>query len=90
MGNIAGSVDAMTPMKKFSSTAIISNPAKINPNTPLLISMNAGMASANSPTLPITMNGRRPYLSLSSPMAGWTNSMPTMIAMMISTPWSSL
>jgi hypothetical protein len=32
----------------------------------------------------------RPNLSLSKPMIGCTNSMPTMIAMMISTPWSSL
>ncbi|MNC58183.1 hypothetical protein D3C75_1078950 [compost metagenome] len=90
VGNIAGNVEAITPMKKFSSTAMINSPAKISPSTPLLISMKAGMASANRPTLPTTMNGRRPNLSLSNPMIGWTNSMPTMIAMMISTPWSSL
>ncbi|MNT58036.1 hypothetical protein D3C72_1954480 [compost metagenome] len=90
VGNIAGSVEAITPMKKFSSTAMISSPAKITPSTPLLISMNAGMASTNRPMLPTMMNGRRPNLSLSSPIIGCTNSMPTMIAMMISTPWSSL
>ncbi|MCY1185030.1 hypothetical protein D9M73_257760 [compost metagenome] len=90
VGNMAGSVEAMTPMKKFSSTAMISRPAKISPSTPLLISMNAGMAKASRPTLPTMMNGRRPNLSLSRPMIGCTNSMPTMIAMMISTPWSSL
>ena len=90
VGNIAGKVEAITPMKKFSSTAMISSPEKISPSAPLLINMNAGMARANSPTLPTTMNGRRPYLSLSRPMIGCTNSMPTMIAMMISTPWSSL
>ncbi|MNI97690.1 hypothetical protein D3C73_1563840 [compost metagenome] len=69
---------------------MISKPAKITPSTPLLISMKAGMARANRPTLPTMMNGRRPHLSLSRPMTGCTNSMPTMIAMMISTPWSSL
>ena len=77
-------------MKKFSNTARISRPAKITPSTPLLISMKAGMASTNRPTLPKMMKGRRPILSLMKPIIGCTNSMPTMIAMMISTPWSSL
>ena len=36
--------------------------------------------------LPAMMNGLRPILSLTKPMNGCTNSMPTMIAMMISTP----
>ncbi|MNN98052.1 hypothetical protein D3C81_2173480 [compost metagenome] len=50
------------------------------------MSMKAGMARKNRPTLPKIMKGRRPILSLMSPITGWTNNMPTMIAMMINTP----
>ncbi|MMZ69332.1 hypothetical protein D1872_321520 [compost metagenome] len=80
----------MTPIKKFSSTASISRPAKIKPILPLLISMNAGIARMNKPMLPTTMKGLRPILSLMKPIAGCTKSMPTMIAMMINTPRFSL
>lgn len=90
VGNIAGRVDAITPIKKLSTTAMISSPEKISPSLPLLISMNAGMARKNSAMLPNRMKGLRPILSLTKPIIGCTNNMPTMIAMMINTPWFSL
>ena len=82
----AGSEEAITPIKQFSTTASSSRPAKIRPVTLLLIIMKAGIDRANSATLPIRINGRRPKRSLSIPITGCTNSIPTMIAMMISTP----
>jgi len=86
VGNIAGKVDAITPIKKFSTTARINRPPKIRPVLPLVISMKAGIDRNSRPMLPAMMNGLRPILSLTKPMNGCTNNMPTMIAMMISTP----
>ncbi|MNR06665.1 hypothetical protein D3C85_1227460 [compost metagenome] len=86
VGNIAGSVDAITPIKQFRITASNSRPAKIRPSTLLLIRIKAGIASRNSAILPRIMKGRRPKRSLIRPIIGCTNSIPTMMAMIISTP----
>lgn len=48
-----------------------------------------GIANTNSATLPSSTNGRRPKRSLSKPITGWTNSIPIIMAIIISTPWSS-
>ncbi|MNN79899.1 hypothetical protein D3C81_1965840 [compost metagenome] len=89
VGNIAGSDEAITPIKQLRITASSNSPEKISAITSLLIMMKAGIEHTNNNTLPTRINGRRPKRSLSIPIIGCTNSIPTIIAMMISTPWSS-
>ncbi|SVK49699.1 Uncharacterised protein [Acinetobacter baumannii] len=86
VGNIAGRMEAITPVKELSSTASTSRPTKIRPMTLLLIRMKHGIANANRPMLPPMINGLRPMRSLVRPITGCTNSMPIMMAMMIRTP----
>ncbi|MNC52738.1 hypothetical protein D3C75_1021050 [compost metagenome] len=89
VGNIAGRMEAITPIKELSNTASINRPTKIRPITLLLIKIKLGMASNSRPTLPPMMKGLRPMRSLVMPTSGWTNNIPSMMAMIISTPWSS-
>ncbi|MNI45442.1 hypothetical protein D3C73_998660 [compost metagenome] len=86
VGNIAGRIEAITPVKQFNSTARTNSPTKIKPITLLLIKIKHGIASASRPILPPIIKGLRPMRSLVMPITGCTNSMPIMTAIIIRTP----
>ncbi|MCY1204036.1 hypothetical protein D9M72_155510 [compost metagenome] len=89
VGNSAGSVEAITPVRQFRNTAMKSRPRKIRPVLSLPTRMKAGTAMTSRPTLPARRNGLRPTLSLKKPTTGCTKSMPIMTTTIMSTPCSS-